>query len=301
MSHEIDMNRLSIFKVVASVGSFSKAAKQLKQPKSRISRNIAALEKEMGTSLIYRTTRQFQLTASGKELLQKVLPHLTALENVMQNLDNDADQVSGLIRMTVPNDIGIQMMADWTYEFQQRYPQCVFDLLVDNQKIDLVSEGVDLAIRFGALRDSSLKQKKIGSMQLGLFMSPGLFHRNSALHKISDLEKIPFISFRKTENKKANLKLVNQRNEEVHLRLQSVFTSNNFFVNRQIAVLGGGVCFLPLFIAQKELQSGDLIQIFKEWSTEKVPLSLLMPQQQKTPLRLKLFVEFITEKLKELL
>lgn len=300
MSSDINLNRLGIFKVVASLGSFSKAALSLKQPKSRISRNITALEKEMGVSLIYRTTRQFQLTAAGLELFQKVVPHLSALENVIQSVDRNENIVSGRIRMTVPNDIGIELMAGYSFEFQKLYPQCKIDLLVDNKTIDLVSEGVDVALRFGTLRDSTLKLRKLGSVQLKLFISPGLVKLSPALHKISDLEKFKYVAFKKFENKRNTLKLTNLKTD-VHLKLDSVFSSDNFFVNKQMAILGAGFCFLPAFIAQKDIQNGDLVQIFKDWGTEKVPVSMLMPQQKSIPVRLKLFIDFLEDKLKDAL
>lgn len=300
MSSDINLNRLGIFKVVASLGSFSKAALTLKQPKSRISRNITALEKEMGVSLIYRTTRQFQLTAAGVDLYQKVVPHLSALENVIQSVDRHENIVSGLIRMTVPNDVGIELMAAYSFEFQKLYPQCKIDLLVDNKTIDLVSEGVDVALRFGALRDSTLKLRKLGWVQLKLFISPNLLKLSPALYKISDLEKINYVSFKKFENKRNTLKLTNQRTD-AHLKLVSTFSSDNFFVNKQMAILGSGFCVLPAFLAKKDIQNTDLVQIFKEWSTEKVPISLLMPQQKTIPLRLKLFIEFLELKLKDAL
>lgn len=301
MSLDIDLNRLGIFKTVASLGSFSKAASYLKQPKSRISRNIAALEKEVGVALIYRTTRQFQLTAAGQDLFQKVTPHLSALESVIQSVEGSSETtVSGSIRMTVPNDIGIELMAKYSFEFQQAYPLCKIELLVDNKNIDLVSEGVDLALRFGSLRDSSLKLRKLGAVQLRFFVSPGLLRRSVALQKIGDLENIPYIAFKKHESKKKSMKVVSTK-AEATLKLSPVFSSDNFFVNKKMAVLGAGFCFLPLFVAQKEIQSGELVPLFKDWGTEKVPFNLLMPQQKKAPLRLKLFVEFLEQKLKEVL
>ncbi|MFZ3228953.1 MAG: LysR substrate-binding domain-containing protein [Pseudobdellovibrio sp.] len=299
MSLDLDLNRLGIFKVVASLGSFSKAAIQLKQPKSRISRNIMALEKELGVSLIYRTTRKFQLSSAGQDLFQKVLPHFNALENAVKAIESNENSVTGLIRLTVPNDIGIEWMGKYIYEFQQINPSCKIDLIVDNKNIDLVGEGIDLALRFGNLKDSTLKQKKIGYIQLRMFISPKLLHHYLPVQKITELENIPFISFKKNENKKILVKLTNQKNE-VLLKLDSKFSSDNFFVNKQMAIQGAGFCFLPAFIVQNQIQNGDLIPILKEWSTERVPLYLLTPQQVAVTLRIKIFTEFLILKLKEL-
>jgi len=296
----VNLNRLILFKSVATLGSFTKAAQSLQQPKSRISRNIAALEKELGVALIYRTTRQFQLTTAGKELYQKVGPHLAALEGVIQNVDHQEKSVSGQIRMTVPNDVGIELMANYCFEFQQRYPLCQIDLLVDNKNVDLVGESVDLALRFGSLRDSTLKLKKLGTVQLRLFAGANWLRLTGPLTKINDLENLNYISFRRFENKKRTIRLTHPKGD-IHLKVSSIFSSDNFFVNKKMMLLGGGFGFLPTFIAQKEVLSGELVSLFKEWATEKVAVSILMPQQKSTPLRIKVFLDFLELKLKEVL
>src|SRR4051812_46114628 len=103
---KVDLNRMGVFKAVAEAGSFSRAAASLRQPKSRISRQIAALEAELGVRLIQRTTRQFQLSPAGRELYQRSMGPLKDLTAALQELSQFSEQVGGRVRVTVPEDMG---------------------------------------------------------------------------------------------------------------------------------------------------------------------------------------------------
>jgi LysR family transcriptional regulator, regulator for bpeEF and oprC len=229
---DIDLNRLAIFKVVVLTGSFSKAGIQLKMPKSKVSRQIAALESELKVPLIYRTTRSLQLTEAGRELYQKALPHLLDLEAALQNIGDDRLDAQGALKFTVPEDIGVEIMGGLCHEFQQLYPRIRLEMIIDNRPLDLVSEGVDLALRIGRIKDSSLTIRKVGQVKLGFFAGLSLFQKQNRPTKVEDLLSIPYLSFFGSEKQVIKLK---GPKDSVSLKLNPSFTSNNLFVLKKMA------------------------------------------------------------------
>lgn len=296
MPHSKDLNRLHVFREVALAGSFSKAAVILKQPKSRVSRNISQLERDLGVQLIYRTTRQFQLTPSGKDLLQKTAPLLSELQNTLEQITTEADEISGPVTVTVPEDIGTELMGKICHDFLTLYPKVQLNLVQTNQFLDLVKETVDVAIRIGAGRSSTMIQRRVGTVDMVLVMSPALLSHQAPLHQLTDLERFPFLAFTPLIRQRPHLKLSKGRESQT-LKFKAHFSSNNFFPLRQMAVLGGGVALLPAFLVRDQINSGQLVQVFKEWSVEGSPINILIPHQKEPPLRLRRLMDFLSLRL----
>ncbi len=293
---DIDLNRLLVFKVVVLAGSFSKAGQQLRIPKSKVSRQIAALESEMGMPLIYRTTRSFQLTQAGKDLFQRALPLIADLESVLQNLGDNQSEMQGSLRFTVPEDVGVELMAGLCHEFNLAHPHIQLDVIVDNRSIDLVKEGIDLALRIARTKDSTLTGKKVGAVSLGLYAGPSLFQRHPRPSKIEELTLLPFLSFFGMESQTIRLK---GPKASCSVKAQPVFNCNNFFVLKKMALLGNGFALLPSYLVREEVARGDLVALFKDWRNEEVPVQLLYPAQKNMPARLRSLIDFMARRLGE--
>jgi LysR family transcriptional regulator for bpeEF and oprC len=296
LGHSVDLNRMQIFRQVVSVGSFSKAAAILHQPKSRISRNISALERELGVQLIYRTTRQFRLTEAGKSLYSRALSPLNELSHLLENISSTSDELSGTLRVTAPEDVGVVLMGDVCRAFVEIYPRVHIDLQLTTQLLDLVRDSIDVAIRIGKLKDSSLMQKKFGKVRMGIFLSPNLRAQSGVLKAVEDLTRLPYLAFTHGPSGRAKVKLTDGKAHK-SLRMTAVFSANNLLVLRAMAVQGLGVAILPEFLVGEELRRGHLIPLFPEWSTEEVPIQAVIPQQKEPLPRVKRFVEFTTTQL----
>ena len=270
----VDLNRMQIFKQVVALGSFSKAATVLHQPKSRISRNISSLERELGVQLIYRTTRQFRLTEAGKDLYNRSVSPLNELAFALENINRFSDQLSGKLHVTAPEDLGVELMAGVCRDFMRLHPQVHVDLHLTSQMLDLVKDGIDVAVRIGQLKDSSLRQAKIGVVKMGIFLNPTL---RAGLRQLEDLQKLPFLAFSHLDFGKS--KFSNGRVDKI-LNFKSVFASNNLLVLRGLAAQGVGFAQLPEFLLATELKNGTLIQVFSEWKLPVAPIQLLTPQQK---------------------
>jgi LysR family transcriptional regulator for bpeEF and oprC len=294
LARNVDLNRMQIFRQVVAAGSFSKAAALLHQPKSRISRNISALERELGVQLIYRTTRQFRLTDAGKDLYSRALAPLNELSRVLDNVSSFSDEISGRLRVTAPEDVGVVLIGDVCRAFVEVHPKVHIDLHLTTQILDLVKDSIDVAIRIGKLKDSSLLQKKIGKVRLRIFMSPALRDQSGALNKVEDLEKIPFLSF--SHSSRGKMRITNGKSQK-SLSLKSVFSANNHLVLRSMALQGMGAAMLPLFLIKEDLRQGTLVQAFPDWGSEEIPIQVVIPQQKEPSPSVKRFVEFTTTQL----
>lgn len=293
--HGLDLNKLEIFKEVALAGSFTKAALKLRQPKSRVSRKIASLERELGVQLVYRTTRQFQLTPAGQELYHRVYPILNDLWSTVDQVTTRSVDVAGSLKVTVPEDIGVELMAEFCHEFMALYPKIKIELEASNQMVDLVKDAYDVALRIGRLKDSTLIQKKVGMIRLTLVMSPVLKHRFGEVRSLNQIESLPFLAFTALSAGRSAIRFFNEK-ESRSVQVTPIFSSNNFFVLRSLAILGDGVTLLPHFVAREAIQKNLLVPILREWSTEEVPVNIVLPHQKKISTRTKIFIDFITQK-----
>lgn len=293
---EIDLNRLEIFREVVLAGSFSKAALRLRQPKSRISRNIAALEREMAVPLIYRTTRQFQLTQAGQELFDRMSPLLHEVKEAIERISEGSDELTGTLKVTVPEDMAVELMGEICHEFMRLHPKVHIELHVTNRVVDLVRDSVDIAVRVGPSADSTMIQKSIGKVRLILVSSPAFRDRQISSGRLEDLAGLPFLAFSALDPRRQVLKLTNGR-ESRSVKLIPAFTSNNFFVLKAMAMEGAGFALMPDFVAADAIREGRLVPLFKDWSPEGTAVKVLIPQQKEVPLRTRKFIDLMVQRL----
>ena len=296
MGFPVNLNRLKLFVALVDCGSFTKAAAALDQPKSRVSRNISALERELGIQLIYRTTRQLQVTELGREFYNDMKKALGEIHGSLARVCVRSGVIAGTIRITAPNDIGVALMAPICDELQMAHPEVHFDLFVSNEVIDLVRDGFDIAVRIGRKTYGSLIQKKIGLIRMRLVASPAFLDQFGVINTVSRLGEVPTLAFTDFETK--TKWTLFHLNEKKVISLAPVFSSNNLFVLRDMAVRGRGVALLPGFLCDEEIKSGSLIQVLPSWASVMPNVSVLVPNQQNTQLRVRRFVEFVARRLK---
>lgn len=295
MATDLDLNKLYVFRELALAKSFTKAAQNLKQPKSRISRSISALEKEMGVQLIYRTTRSFELTHSGQLLFSQLSPLLNELKATIERVVSDTNEIAGVIKVTAPEDVSSEILGPFCQEFLELYPKVQIKIHASNTVVDMVKEQIDLAVRIGRAKDSTLIQKKIGTVDLELVMSPELYQKYLP-RKLEDLEKIPLLAYEDFKSPLSTLKVTKGRESKI-LKMKPHLTSNNFFLIRRMVLRGAGFAQLPSFLVRDQIMKGELVPVFKEWKLEGMPLQLLIPQQKEVPVRIRKFIDFLTPRL----
>ena len=191
----MDLNEIQVFVKVAQTGSFTQAAKQLQMPNSTVSARVSSLEKRLGVTLIQRTTRKLNLTPAGRsyyENCQKGLEQIVGAEN---EVTAGQGEPSGRLRITTPANVASTLMPDILTRFLQQYPKVELELILVDRRVDLVAEGVDLAIRAGELKDSSLIAKKLGVSYFATFASPAYLKKFGVPKEPKEISQFQCIQF----------------------------------------------------------------------------------------------------------
>lgn len=292
--NSLDLNQIMVFVKVVESGSFTKAAEVLNQPKSRLSRRLAALEKSLETQLLYRTTRQMQLTEAGKEYYRKCAPLLQNLQEANTTLTSKSEQLSGTIRVTAPEDFGKMILSHLIDEFLKIHPKVRFDVVLAGAYLDLVKESIDVAVRIGSLKDASLKSKKVLELSSIVVASPAFLEKHGTVSRPEQLREVPCLSF--TFMRKGLWRLLREKHE-VRIKTEGSVIANSPEFMYHFALLGRGAALLPPFLCEEALKDGRLVHILKGWASPSVPIHLLTPAQKETSLRTKLFMGFVWERL----
>ena len=179
---DINLNRLVVFAAVVETGSITAAAKRLNLAKTMVSSHMQKLEAELGVGLLVRTTRRMQLTQAGDDFYQACRQILAATEEALAQATSNTEQLRGRLRLATSIDFGAAVVAPLAAELRLVHPELQIEILASDQKVDLVAEGVDLAIRMGRLADSSHKAALIGHFAEWLVAPPELFAKGLPAH-----------------------------------------------------------------------------------------------------------------------
>lgn len=191
----MDLNRVSLFVRVVEAGSFTKAAEEIGITTSGASRALARLEEDLGIRLLQRTTRKLSLTAAGRTYFDQVRGALAQVREASTAASEMGEEPRGNLRVTAPPAM-VTVLIPFLAEFLRRYPRISIELLSSQRIEDLVEQSIDLAVRIGRLRDSSLIARRVGRMVTALFDSKRHVKSNGSPNKPSDLAKHNCILFR---------------------------------------------------------------------------------------------------------
>lgn len=294
----IDLNRIEDFLKIVELGNITRAAEALGERKAKLSRNLALLERDLGVQLVYRTTRQFQLTGPGLDFYHQMKVHYAGLEDVITSLVNREEEIEGGIRLTAPEDIGNQIVTPIVHDFCNRYPKTRFELIYTNQMLDLVKLGIDIAFRIGNLKDSALIHRKVGQVDLIAAASPAYLEKAKALASPDDLTKHSTIGFSAAD--KFVWRLFSQSSKRA-VQVKPDFIANNYLTIRDLTLLGRGVSFLPRFLVEGHIRRGELVHVLRHWRNEGSPVQLTMPSQKNIAKRIRKFFDFAAKAVAEAL
>ena len=286
------LDLLSLFVAVAQAGSFSGAARTLGLPKSTVSRGVAALEREMGVRLLHRTTRKVALSTAGAALHEKVAPQLGALARSLAEVPELEEQPSGLLRVTASVDFGAAVLPDLVSAFATRYPAVELELRLTNQVVDLVAEGIDLAIRLTSRRlaDSSLTVRRAAPLRSQLFASPAYLARRGTPRAPADLDGHDWVMFRQVDAIR-----LQGPGGRVAVTPRGRVSCDDMLFAREAARRGTGVCLLPQFLAEADVAAGLLVRVLPRWDEGGGQLYLVWPGGRNPPRKVAAFRDLVLE------
>src|SRR5688572_26804492 len=191
----MDLNETLAFVCVARSGSFTAAARSLGLPKATISRRVARLEARLEVRLLQRSTRRTSLTEVGRVYYERSLHAISELENAERLLADVTNKPSGVLRVTTSFDFGRDHLASWLPLFHQRHPEVQLELELTQRRVDLIAEGIDVAIRGGSLADSSLIARRLFESRLILCATPAYLRRQGEPRTLAELAEHQCLAF----------------------------------------------------------------------------------------------------------
>jgi DNA-binding transcriptional LysR family regulator len=289
----VDPENIATFVEVVRRTSLSAAARALDLPKSTISRRVSRLEQQLGVKLLHRDARKLTLTAVGKRFYESVYKAVDELGAAALDLQTESAEPTGVIRLTAPPDLGRMILSTMFVAFLKRFPDISLDVLLTNRFVDLVQEGIDLAVRAGRVTQPELIARRLCAAELQLAVA------RSAAAKFSDrdpseLERAPFVLYR-AEGRSQSIRLESsaaKRKRSLELTITGRVNVDDYGVLSELVASGQGVGLLPSLHVQEGIQAGRLARIFPSWSSRASHIYLVTAGRQQ-PERVRLLAEFL--------
>lgn len=294
MSHWEEMRT---FVRVVEAGSISKAAEQIGMAKSGVSRRLADLERRLGVKLINRTTRRSSLTEAGETYYRgavRLLGDVAELDAAVADADT---QLRGTLRLAVPLSFGLQHLSPAIDEFLSRHANLDVDIDFSDQKIDLVAQGVELAIRIAELDDSSLQARRICPVRMVLCASPGYLEEHGMPEHPADLARHRVLQYDAGGSQPLKMRDTDGRVYPVAGQPRIVANNGDFL--RDMAAAGHGIYMTPSFIAWEALRDGKLVALLEDFPQPEISAWAVYPRTRYLSMRARAFIDFLVERFGE--
>ncbi|QIO08396.1 LysR substrate-binding domain-containing protein [Acinetobacter lanii] len=293
-----NLNDYYHFVQVVKYQGFTKASETLGITKSKLSRRITDLEERLGVRLIQRNTRKFTVTEMGQKFYEyclRILEDVTAAENFIQSALSD--EPSGLIKLSCPIALVEMPVGEMVANFMQQYPQVQVHLLASNHRVDLIEEGIDLAIRVRntALEDSELIVRDLDAWEHVMVAVPQLFQNHPKPEQLADLSQLPSIGF---QSPKQSWRFKNAQGEIDEVEFSPRLKTDNFSAMKAAVAKGVGIASLPKVFVIDELKSGEFIELLPEWHLPKGVIHIAYPSRQGMLPAMRLLLEYLIEQFK---
>lgn len=283
---------LRLFISVVDTGSFSAAAELLGISTSVVSRQVAALEAELGTRLLKRSTRRVELTEAGSLYIIRVRSLLTELEETNRSLRQPNTPAAGRFRIAAPTALGLALIAPAVADFMAAQPNVVIQLDLLDRTIDLLEEDYDMALRVDETLDSTPYLRNLGQLEVGLFSSPAYLARHGRPRGPADLgtHRALYLASQQSWNLRGGF------SEKPKLQ----FCSNRLEALKTLCLAGQGVGLLPLFLVRSEIERNELVQLLDGFEPKPLNLVLATSPQRSETNSSRLFQQFLESRFKRL-
>lgn len=291
----MDFNESAVFVKVVQAGSFSEAARQIGLPTSTVSTRVSRLEKRLGITLLQRTTRRLSLTEAGKVYYHHASQGLSYLLEAEAAVDEARKQPQGRLKVTAPADLGDNLLANLILRTQQEFPELEIELLLTDRYIDLVAEGIDVAIRTGDLRDSTLVAKSLGSIRWQLFASRDYLKEAGLLEMPQDIQNHHCLQFTPMGR---DAWVLENGVSQIAIPLKARTIVNSISVVKAMVENGQGIALLPSYVSRESLINGGLLRVLPSWQAKSNPVHLVYPKQRFMSPKLRAFLDLAQDELR---
>ncbi|MCW8995297.1 MAG: LysR family transcriptional regulator [Psychromonas sp.] len=283
---------MKAFSAVVQEGSFAKAAQRLNLSPQLISKYVSQLEERLHTRLLNRTTRKVSVTEAGHSYFarcQQILIDIEEMENSLSNLHHN---VSGVLTISAPVSFAGKHMAKLLVAFQKKYPEVKVDLRLTDQKVDIVEEGIDIALRIGQLKSSSLIAKRLTAIRIVICASPDYLQKNGIPKTPLELQDHTYLKYSHADNAMLFAQF-DKHAQDIKPRSSIICNNGDLLVNA--AIEGGGFVIQPTFIAGDAIAAGQLQEILTEYELQPLGLYAVYAHRKFLASKVRCFIDFVSD------
>ncbi len=292
------MNKLQameVFVQVVDAGSFTRAAEMLQMPKATVSTLVQSLEAALSAKLLHRTTRQVTVTTDGAAYYERCLRILSDVRDAEESLSRTRLSPSGRLRVDVPTGVSSEILVPALPAFFERYPDIMLELGSSDRPVDLVEEGVDCAVRGGALGDTSLIARRVGVVNFLTAAAPSYLARHGVPQHPRDLARHRCVNYFSAKTGKLFDWDFNRDGERIEIPMRGVIALNDSNAYIEAGLAGLGVIQMTDYLVERHVASGRMVQVLPDWHADPLPIHIVYPQNRHLSAKVRVFVEWVAE------
>lgn len=282
---------MKVFAAVVEAGSFGGAAERLDMSRAMVSKHVAHLEEHLGTRLLHRTTRSRTLSESGADYYDHCVQILGHIAEAEEGAVRFTEAPRGKLRVSMPVSFGILHTVPIVSAYLKQYPDVKIDILLNDSRLDLIEEGIDLAVRIGSLPESGLVARKLASDRLAVCGAPDYFKKHGVPKTPADLVNHNCLIYSYAASAD-EWKLTGEDGTHTVKVSGNLRVTNGDMV--KLAVLDGvGIMRQPLFLSAEELRSGRLVEVLSEYRSGEIGIYAVYPSRKYLSAKVRTFVDFV--------
>jgi len=289
---------LRVFTQVVESGSFARAAERLHMSTSAVSRHVAELEGHLQNRLLNRTTRRVALTEAGRAFYERSVQLLQDLEEAENEAARSARLPRGTLKVSTSVNFGVRQTTPAVTGFLARYPDLSFDISLSDRVIDLVEEGVDVAIRIGGAGSDSVVARRLGETLVVPCASPEYLARHGAPRTPEELAAHNCLTYEYGPARN-QWRFVDSEGRERLARVAGNLHSNNGDLLAEAAAQGAGIVYQPTFVVGDAVRAGRLVPLLQDFQAPPLPIYAVYPSRKHLSAKVRLFIDFLVERFAE--
>jgi len=290
------LGAMEMFVRIVETGSFSAVARELGTTQPTISKQLTGLEKQLKTRLLNRSTRSLSLTEAGTayyERCKRIIDDVQEAEGALGRLQSS---LTGMLHVNSSISLGQIYLTPLILQFQKQYPELMVELSLNDRYIDLVEEGVDVAVRIGRLSDSSLVARRLGSTRRQLVATPAYLALRGTPRTPEDLVNHNCLLYAYLST--GNEWTFKGPDGEIRVRVNGNFKANNGHAIREAVMANAGIAIAPDWLIHDKVERGELVALLPEFATSPLEINAVYPSARHVSAKVRSFIEFLQKEVK---
>jgi len=295
MIDRLDLNSLRLYYEVVNAGSITKAAEQLRMPKSTISRKLTQLEQDLGAILLKKGPKRLTTTDIGAALYDRCRRLVIEIEDVGLATAEMQGELRGVLRVSIPVDFGISWISRAMVGFVHKYPDINLAIEVNSRLVNPREDPYDVTIQLGPLKDSGLTYRRLATITRGVYASPEYLAKHGMPRTVEDFGKHDCII---TDQQRQD-GVWTFRNQSRHrfIEVSGKVTVNNIAIARDLAIGGVGLSMLPNMMCQNDVKTNRLVRVLTNWESPPAEATALILSRKGIPNKTRVFLDFLADQL----